>query len=254
MIPEQRVLLFIEEQHLIPGRQKLVVAVSGGPDSVCLLHILVRLREELDIELHAAHLNHQLRGAESEADASYVADLAQRLEIPATIESRDVKAYQALHRTTLEEAAREVRYAFLADVAGAVGAERVATGHTSDDHIETILIHLIRGSGTRGLRGLLPVSQWPVPGAKLTVIRPLLETSLEETAAYCRNQKISPRTDTSNLSSEPLRNRIRRELLPQLRSYNPQVAGALLRTARLASYDLAYIDKEVARLWGRVAR
>lgn len=252
-IPEQRVLGFIKEKHLIPKKQTLVVAVSGGPDSVCLLHILIKLRKELDIELHVAHLNHQLRGADSEADTRYVADLAHRLEVPATIEPRDIKAYQAQHHSSLEEAAREVRYSFLADVARAVGAEWVAVGHTMDDHVETILMHLIRGSGTRGLRGLLPISRWQSAGASLTVIRPLLEMSREDTAAYCQQHQLDPRTDTSNLSPEPLRNRVRHQLLPQLLSYNPKVIEALLRTAGIAADDLALIDREVARLWGKVA-
>jgi tRNA(Ile)-lysidine synthase len=254
MIPEQQVLQFIKEKLLTTNKQTLVVAVSGGPDSVCLLHILVKLQKELDIEPHVAHLNHQLRGADSEADARYVADLAHRLEVPATIESRDVKAYQAQHHASLEEAAREVRYALLADVARAVGAERVAVGHTMDDHVETILMHLIRGSGTRGLRGLLPISRWHSAGASLTVIRPLLEMSRQETAAYCQQHKLDPRTDTSNLSLAPLRNRVRHQLLPQLLSYNPKVIEALLRTARTAADDLALIDGEVARLWDKVAR
>ena len=142
-----------------------MVAVSGGPDSVCLLHILSGLRKELGIELHIAHLNHQLRGAESDADARYVRGLAKRLGIPATIASRDVKSYRKQHRLSLEEAAREVRYSFLAEVAEAVGAKKVAVGHTADDHIETVLMHVIRGSGIRGLRGLMPVKPAECPPA-----------------------------------------------------------------------------------------
>ena len=251
---EQRVLQFIKEEHLISRRQKLVVAVSGGPDSVCLLHILVKLQKELDIKLHVAHLNHQLRGAESETDARYVADLAQNLDIPATIEQHDVKSYQSRHHTSLEEAAREVRYTFLAQVARAVGTERAAVGHTIDDHVETILMHLIRGSGTRGLKGLQPLSRWQSSGACLDVIRPLLLLSRKETAAYCHQHRLNPRTDESNTSLVPFRNRIRHELLPQLQSYNPQVTEALLRTARIAADDLDLIDKEVARVWRKVAR
>jgi tRNA(Ile)-lysidine synthase len=252
--PEQRVLQFIQEEHLISGRQRLVVAVSGGPDSVCLLHILAKLQKELDIKLQVAHLNHQLRGAKAEADARYVASLAQSLDIPATIERRDVKSYQSRHHTSLEEAAREVRYTFLAQVAGAVGAERVAVGHTVDDHVETMLMHLIRGSGTRGLTGLRPLSRWQSSGTSLDVIRPLLPLSREETAAYCQQYGLNPCVDESNASLLPLRNRIRHELLPHLRSYNPQVAEALLRTARIAADDLGFIDKEIARVWPEVAR
>ncbi len=247
-------LNFIQEHHLVASQYCLLVAVSGGQDSVCLLHILVKLQEELDIGLHVAHLNHQLRGAESEADARYVSDLAHRLGIPATIEQRDVKAYQAQRRISLEEAAREVRYTFLSQAAKSIGATRVAVGHTADDHIETILMHLIRGSGTRGLRGLQPSSRWQSSGNSLTIIRPLLPVSREETADYCHRHQLMPRTDASNLSLSPLRNRIRHQLLPLLRSYNPQVAEALLRTARIAGDDLAFLDEEGTRLWSEIAQ
>ena len=251
---EQRVLHFIQEHHLVLSQHLLLAAVSGGPDSVCLLHILVKLQEKLGIRLHVAHLNHQLRGAEAEADAQYVSDLAHHLGVPATIEQRDVRAYQAQQHVSLEEAAREVRYTFLAQVAKSVGASQVAVGHTVDDHIETILMHLIRGTGTKGLRGLKPCSRWQSAGNSLTIIRPLLQVSREETADYCRHHQLMPRVDVSNLSLSPLRNRIRHQLLPLVRSYNPGVAEALLRTGRIASDDLAFIDKEMSRIWDEVAQ
>ncbi|MFC1988772.1 tRNA lysidine(34) synthetase TilS [Chloroflexota bacterium] len=245
---EQRVLRFILENHLVAQRRKLLVAVSGGPDSVCLFHILAKLREKLDITLHVAHLDHQLRGIDSEADAEYVSQLACRLGIPATIETRDVKGYQARQHTSMEEAAREVRYTFLAEVAQSAGADRVAVGHTSDDHVETILLHLIRGTGTRGLRGLQPVNHWQSPENSLTVIRPLLPVNRWEITDYCCSHQLETRLDASNLSLSPLRNRIRHQLVPLLESYNPQVKEALLRTARLAADDLAALNKEATRL------
>jgi tRNA(Ile)-lysidine synthase len=251
---EQRVLGFIEQRHLISGGEKLLVAVSGGPDSVCLLHILVKLQEELTAKLHVAHLNHQLRGAESEADADYVSDLARQWGIPATIERRDVKGYQTRQRLSLEEAAREVRYRFLTQVAGSIGADRVAVGHTKDDHIETILMHLIRGAGTRGLRGLQPYTEWQSKTGRLVIIRPLLEISHQETEDYCRHHRLAPRLDASNLSLSPLRNKIRHQLLPLLQSYNPRIAEALLRTGHIASDDIDFLDKEIARLWNRIAK
>jgi len=250
----ETVLNFIQGQRLLSGQQKLLVAVSGGPDSVCLLHLLVKLRGKLGISLHAAHLDHQLRGADSEADAQYVAELARQLEIPVTIQHRDVKRYQARHRLSMEEAAREVRYTFLAQTAQSIGTDRVATGHTVDDQIETILMHLIRGTGTRGLRGLQPSSLWQSSGKSLTIIRPLLPVSREETDNYCHYHQLMPRLDASNLSLAPLRNRIRQQLIPLLQSYNPGVAEALLRTARIASEDFALLDKEVTRAWGEIVR
>jgi tRNA(Ile)-lysidine synthase len=250
---EQRVLDFIQSRQLVSGK-KLVVAVSGGADSVCLLHILVKLQEKLKVKLHIAHLNHQLRGAESEADAKYVSGSARKLGISATIEGREVKGYQAEHHLSLEEAAREVRYGFLAEVAKAIGAERVAVGHTRDDHIETILLHLIRGTGTRGLHGLQPYTEWESKAGSIIVIRPLLEISHQETEDYCQNHKLKPRLDASNTYFSPLRNRIRHQLLPLLKNYNPGIAEALLRTGRIASDDIAFLDKEVARVWDEVAQ
>jgi tRNA(Ile)-lysidine synthase len=251
---ELRILGFILEHCLIPSQSHLLVAVSGGPDSVCLLHSLVKLKKELGIELYAAHLNHQLRGTESEVDARYVFDLAQRLGVPVTIEKRDVATYQAQKRISLEEAAREVRYNFLAQTAKAIGASQVAIGHTSDDHIETILMHLIRGSGTRGLQGLKPYVKWQTGDASLTVVRPLLEVSRKETASYCQEHNLMPHIDSSNLSLSPLRNRIRLRLLPLLKSYNPRIADALLRTAHLAGDDIAFLEAEAARLWNQLAQ
>ncbi|NIM06465.1 MAG: tRNA lysidine(34) synthetase TilS, partial [Armatimonadetes bacterium] len=159
-----------------------------------------------------------------------------------------MKAYRRSRRISLEEAAREVRYRFLAEVAEATSADSVAVGHTLDDHIETILMHLIRGSGTRGLRGLQPSGQWRSGNTALTVIRLLLEVGREETVAYCRHYRLKPRLDTSNLSLSLLRNRIRQQLIPLLESYNPQVTDALLRTARIAADDLAALEEAALKL------
>ena len=247
-------LHFIQEHQLISGRHPLLVAVSGGPDSVCLLHLLVQLRAELGVRLHLAHLNHQLRGAEAEADARYVAELASQLGIPATVESRDVRSYQARQRSSLEEAAREVRYTFLAQVAGAAGANAVAVGHTLDDHIETVLMHMIRGAGTRGLRGMQPRVTLQFGDNNLTVVRPLLAVSREETTSYCHEHQLMARMDTTNRSLSPLRNRIRLKLLPLLKGYNPRITEALLRMAAISRDDLAFLDNEGSRAWEDIAR
>jgi len=251
---EKRVLNFIRRHRLISEGEKIVVAVSGGPDSLCLLDILVKLRNELGISLHIAHLDHGLRGEDSAADARYVARFARRLGIPATIEARDVRNYQARNRLSLEEAAREVRYAFFGEVATAAGARRVAVGHTADDHVETVLMHLLRGSGTRGMRGLSPAVQWKTSRSGYTVIRPLLELMRGETIAYCRERHFSPRKDASNLFPDPFRNKIRLLLLPELEKYNPQIKDALLRTSRISADDLDFIESEAVRLKDRVVR
>ncbi|MFC1943927.1 tRNA lysidine(34) synthetase TilS [Chloroflexota bacterium] len=249
----KRLLVFIRENCRIGGGGPLLVGVSGGPDSVCLLHLLFELKDSLDIALHVVHLNHSLRGDESDADAEYVSQLADSLGIPATIERRNVSDYRKKHRCSLEEAAREVRYDFFAEVASDLGAAAVAVGHTSDDQLETILMHLIRGTGLSGLRGMQPLSTWRGPGGELRVIRPLLDISRSETGGYCTERGLAPCSDSSNLLPDRLRNRVRRELIPLLKEHNPKVDQALLRASAEASADLDYIDEAASRLWGNVA-
>jgi tRNA(Ile)-lysidine synthase len=251
----RKVLRFIREHNLVRENELLLVGVSGGPDSICLIHILAGLKDTLGIKLHIAHLNHMLRGAESDADADYVASLAHELGIPATIERREVKTYQKKCRLSLEEAAREVRYAFFLEAARSQGGDVVAVGHTADDQIETILMHLVRGTGLAGLRGMQPLSALRSPeAAELRVVRPLLEVKREETEAYCAAQGLAPRSDSSNLLPNQLRNKIRSQLIPLLRGYNPDIDEALLRMASAADSDLAYIEKEVSRVWSKVVR
>jgi tRNA(Ile)-lysidine synthase len=266
---ESRVISFIRQRNLIPPGETLVTGVSGGADSACLLHLLARWQKELGVKLHVAHLNHQLRGAESEADAEYVSNLANQLGIPITVERQDVAAYRATRKCSLEEAARELRYSFLAKVAEALGAKRVTIGHTRDDQVETILMHILRGTGTSGLRGLEPCSpmvygeegmllRLPLSlrakRSNLLVIRPLLDITREETLNYCQEHQLEPRIDSSNLSLSFFRNRLRLELLPLLRKYNPSVDEALLRLAEIAKDDSSFIEQQALELWSQVAR
>jgi len=250
---EQRVIDFIREQNLISGGDRVVVAVSGGADSVCLLHILARHKKNWGAELHVAHLNHQLRGRESDADAEYVSRLAVKLGLQATVESRDVAAYRDGEGGSLEEAAREVRYGFLSEVAAKCDTNRVVVGHTCDDHVETVLLHLLRGSGTAGLVGLRPRSILrSADGRQIEVIRPLMEVTRQETVSYCGRYRLAPRSDSSNESPSFLRNRIRMELLPVLRSYNPDIDGALVRLAEIAADDVSFLEQQVSLLWPEV--
>ena len=258
---ESRVMSFLRRHCLIRSRETIVVGVSGGADSVCLLHMLAGWQKEFDINLHVAHLNHQLRGAESEGDAKYVADLGQRLDIPVTIGELDVAAYRSRRSCSIEEAARELRYDFLAEVAGDIGAQRVAIGHTKDDQVETVLMHILRGTGVSGLCGLEPLA--PVPlghsGLKaknlgLVLIRPLLDVGSQETLSYCQERQLGPRFDSSNLALSLLRNRLRLELIPVLRKYNPSIDQALLRLARIAKEDCSFIEQQALQLWDELSR
>lgn len=250
----KRVLHFIRKHGLIPNGGKVLVGVSGGPDSVCLVHILAQLREELGIELCLAHFNHQLRGTDSEADARYVSGLASSLGLPSIIEQQDVRQLQQARSCSLEEAAREMRYAFLGRAARSWGAGRVAVGHTADDQAETILMHIVRGTGLSGLRGMAPRTRWrsPLNPEPLLVVRPLLEVSHEETEAYCQSHQLSPRLDLSNQSPAYLRNRFRQQLLPVLQSFNPNIRQTLSRNASMLSDDYAFIQMQVTTAWEEV--
>jgi len=249
----KRVLRSIKEHSLIGEDATLLVGVSGGPDSVCLLHVLLQMKDRLGLRLHVAHLNHLLRGAESDADAEYVSQLAWHLGVAATIERRDIRAYRAERRCSLEEAAREVRYNFFAEVAQAIGADTVAVGHNADDQIETILMHLVRGSGLSGLRGMQRLTIWRSgSGFPLRIIRPLLEVGREETESYCAAQGLAPRWDSSNRLPTYLRNRIRSELIPLLRQYNPNIRATLLRIAHAADAEHNFWQREVAQVWSNI--
>lgn len=245
---ERSVTALIREYGLVSGGEKVLVAVSGGPDSVCLLHILDKLKGDLGIRLHIAHLNHGLRAVEAESDADYVAALAEQLDIPATIETRDVNEYNRGRGTSLEEAAREVRYGFLDEVAQLTGATRVAVGHTRDDMVETLLMHYLRGTGMQGLRGLRPAA--PIPYGKQDdgrwVIRPLLGLTGQQTSSYCQSAGLNACIDSTNEQTGFLRNRIRLELLPLLRQYNPDIDEALIRLSDLAVEDTDFIDGQAA--------
>jgi tRNA(Ile)-lysidine synthase len=260
---ESKVLDFIQRYSLISPDEIVVVGVSGGADSVCLLHILAECQKELRIKLHVAHLNHQLRGVESEADAEYVSNLIDSLGIPSTIDRQDVAAYRTERNCSIEEAARELRYAFFARVAREVRANRIAIGHIRDDQVETILMHILRGTGITGLCGLAPCSPMAYDSqgmslrakrSNLLVIRPLLDITREETASYCQEYQLEPRIDSSNLSPSFFRNRLRLHLLPLLRQYNPSVDQALLRLADIAKEDNALIEQQASGLWDEVAR
>ena len=235
----------------------LVVGISGGPDSTALLHCLFRLRERHDLRLHVAHLNHNFRGEEAEEDARFAASLASNLALSATVEHRDVLLYQRERRiSSFEQAARELRYSFLAEIAQGVAASAVAVGHTSDDVAETVLLHILRGSGMQGLRGMSESSPWPFPGeaGELRLFRPLLNATKADTESYCRELGIQFRVDSGNYLSRFTRNRVRQNLLPLLASeYNPRVRESLVRLSRTAALELDYLETEIERLWPQVA-
>jgi len=233
----------IQKYNMVNQGETVVVGVSGGPDSMALLHILYRLRESLGIKLVVAHLNHQFRGAEADADARFVLDAARRLQLTAFVESRDVSAYSHIHGVSHQVGAREVRYSFLGEVTIKTGASRVALGHHADDQAETILLHLLRGTGTSGLKGMLPLRDD-------LYIRPLLAVRRRDIEEYCRHHGLATRLDSSNLKTEYMRNQVRLDLLPILeKMYNPNFVESLNRLAEICRDEDDYLERQAREVF-----
>ena len=234
----------------------LVVGVSGGADSSTLLYSLHRLSETCRINLHVAHLNHDFRGEEADEDARFVESLARELGLPVSVEKRDPIAYQQEHRiSSFEQGAREMRYAFMAAVAQRAGAEAVAVGHTADDLAETVLLHILRGAGLPGLRGMTEVAPWPWPAGleSPALFRPLLEVTKSDTVEYCRELSRDFRQDSGNSLFRFTRNRVRQDLMPHLAAeYNPKVREALIRLAHTSALDMDYLEQETERVWSDI--
>ncbi len=229
-----------------PGTSVLA-AVSGGADSVCLLDLFFRLREESPFPLAVAHLNHGLRGDESDGDEEFVASLASRLSLRFVVRRLPSGALEGAPEG-LEAAARRARRSFLEEAARETGSERVALGHTRDDQAETLLLRLLRGAGTRGLGGIHPVAEG-------RFIRPLLGVARSEIEGELRDRGISWREDSSNADLSHTRNRIRAQLLPLLRrEYNPEIVPALARTAEILREEEAYLESVTRDLAERLVR
>jgi len=240
----RKVLHFIEESRLIDHPEVVVVGVSGGPDSLCLLHTLWTL----GYKVHVAHLNHRLR-EEADAEADFVLKLARELKLPTSLGLADVKNHQHQSHLSLEESARELRYEFLTSVARSIGATKIAVGHTASDQAETLLLQIIRGTGS--LKGMDACVKYH-DGMK--VVRPLLRIKREEILKYLEQQGLAYQIDYSNLSPAFLRNRIRLELIPLLKDYNPRIEEALFRLSHILRDESSFLEGEVEEVYGSLAQ
>lgn len=247
---QQTVVEYIRKHELLKAGDRVGIAVSGGADSVALLRLLLELRKEIGVVLSVVHFNHKLRGAESEEDEMFVAQLAKQYKLEICCQSGDVAGRAAEKRLSLETAAREMRYQYFRCLLREGRLNRIATGHTLDDQAETVLMKIIRGAGGRGLAGVYP--RLSVPSSRFSgasIVRPLLGTRRKELEPYLLGLGQSWREDLSNRDLRHMRNRVRRGILPRLERYlNPAVREALAETAEIARAEEEYWEKEVARL------
>ncbi len=255
----QAVGAYIRKHELLKAGDRVGAAVSGGADSVAMLRLLLELRREIGIVLSVVHFNHKLRGAESDGDEQFVAELARGNELQLHCERADVARHAVEKHLSLETAARESRYAYFGRLLREDCVNRIATGHTLDDQAETVLMRVARGAGTRGLAGIYP--QLSVASSQFSgsIVRPLLGIRRKELESYLNAMGQDWREDSSNLDLRHARNRVRHGILPQLeKDLNPAVREALADTAEIARAEEEYWKRETQRLlpgaWNPEAR
>ncbi|WP_029451482.1 tRNA lysidine(34) synthetase TilS [Clostridium algidicarnis] len=234
---KKRILEYIEKYSMIQKDDKVLVALSGGPDSITLLHILYSLKDDLGITLYAAHINHKLRGEASDKDERYVKEICSSLNIPCYVKLADINAISKKRGISSEMAGRDVRYDFFESLKKDLNINKVAVAHNSNDRAETILMRIMRGTGIEGLAGIKPVRD-------NTYIRPILILSRKEIEDYCEINKLCPRIDKTN--NEPIyaRNKVRLELIPYIKeNFNKDIINTLNRFSELMVRDNDYLEK-----------
>lgn len=224
-----KVLKTLNKYSMIQNGDKICVALSGGADSVALLHLLHRLKADFNIELSAVHINHSLRGEESDRDEEFVTRLCQRMNVTLKVEKIDVKALADKNNESIELAARKARY----EVFSGLDGTKIATAHTATDNAETVLINLTRGTSLKGLCG--------IPAVRDNIIRPLINCTRQEIEEYCAAENLSFVTDSSNLSDDYTRNQIRHNVTPHLRNINMAFDRTVRRSCENVAYDADFL-------------
>ena len=242
----------IRENNLFHKGQTIIIGLSGGPDSVTLTNILCQInsRFKMNWRLVIAHLNHQMRGRKSDRDERFARSMASGLGIPIYVSRRNIIQLSKQYKQSLEETARYERYRFFEELAKRIAKGRskqtisIAVGHNLDDNAETVLFRIIRGTGLKGLRSIRPKREL-FTGSKFHLVRPLALTSRQEIISYLKSQKLPYCVDHTNKDKKMLRNRIRHELLPLLKEYNPAICRHLIQLSETASAHYDYLDKTV---------
>ncbi|MGL4797114.1 MAG: tRNA lysidine(34) synthetase TilS, partial [Paraclostridium sp.] len=237
----------INKYDLLQEGDKIVLGLSGGPDSVCLLHILKQLESEYKISIYAAHLNHQIRGIEAQKDAMYISNLCDSLGIKFFIKSIDVPTYCKENGLSIEEGARKLRYEMFHEIKQKTNSNKIAVGHNLNDQVETILMRMMRGTGLQGLKGIEHKRD-------NVIIRPILDIDRVDIEKYCEEYNLNPRIDSTNLESIYTRNKIRLELIPYMKeNFNDNIIESISRMGNNLKADSDYIEQEALIKFNEVA-
>ncbi len=235
---KEKILKTIEEYNLIENGDKIVVGVSGGPDSICLVDILNEIKNDkkIDFEIVICHINHMIR-EEAKEDQEFVKEYAVSKNIPFYSKEVDVAKLAQDKKISTEEAGRNVRYEFFQEILQKINGNKIATAHTKNDNAETVLMNLLRGSGTSGLKGISPIRD-------KKYIKPLIEITREEVEEYCRENKLNPRYDKTNQENIYTRNKVRNILIPLIKKeFNPNIIETIDRLSKLITKDNEYLDR-----------
>ena len=232
---EEQVYNCIKKYRLINEGDKLLIGVSGGPDSICLLHVLSSLKDKLKIQIYVAHVNHMIR-EEADSETKYVQEFCENLGIECFIKKVNVVDYSKEYKIGTEEAGRIIRYEFFDDIAKKVSANKIVTAHNSNDKAETVLLNILRGSGLSGLKGIEAIRD-------NKYIRPLIETTRQDIEEYCIKNNLEPKIDKTNLESIYKRNKVRNDLIPYIqKEYNPNFLKTINRLSEVATEENEYLE------------
>lgn len=241
---QQKVLQTIKQNNLINENDKIVIGVSGGPDSMCLLDILYCLKQDLHIKLAVAHINHMIR-KEAEQETKYVQEFCKKIDVPCYTKYAEVEILAKQQKVGTEEMGRKVRYEFFEEVAKKEGATKIATAHNANDNSETIIMNLLRGTSISGLKGI-EIMHKSATNPNLDYIRPLKESTRAEIEAYCKKHNLNPKIDKTNFENVYTRNKIRNELIPYLqKEFNPNIIQTLNRLSSIAQQNEEYFAQIV---------
>ena len=241
----KKVLETIKKYNLIENGDKIVLGVSGGPDSITMLDILRQLREELEFEIVVAHINHMIR-EEAIEDEKYVQEYCKKNNIECYIKRIDVEKIANTKKIGTEEAGRKVRYEFFEEILQKTGSNKIGIAHNKNDKIETIIMHILRGSGISGLKGIEPKRD-------NKYIRPLIECERSEIEQYCEENKLEPRIDKTNFENEYTRNKIRNIVIPYIKKeFNPNIIETMNRLSELITEEDNYLEKETQKIYNKI--